>query len=429
METPSAPYDGAAVVLPPGVRPLVPADPAEIGGHPLAGRLGAGGMGVVYLAHDRRGGLVAVKAAYVDTAGDEDVGRRFRAEVACMRRAPASYTARLLADGTDRTPPYIITEYVEGRSLEQIVDRDGPLAPEQLRALATGTARALAAIHEAGLVHRDLKPANILLTPAGPRVIDFGIAQEVPAAGGLTGRGVVMGSPGWIAPERLTRSPATPAADVFGWGCLIGYAGTGRNPFGDGDTDEVALRTINDAPDLDGLDESLRPPVEAALAKEPADRPDAGELLALLSTTGPFGGTGPRIRWDESRESATPARARRGRRVAALASLAAVLAAVLIAAWIVTGAGPAAPPTSDDVTAVQSPVAGRTGGPPAKNRPRRPAHGRTRLAPVTGRSQAARSPRPRSSSTPEPTASAVAGTPTWTTKGKAKGHTKRGQGG
>ncbi|MCW2948987.1 MAG: hypothetical protein JWR24_5704, partial [Actinoallomurus sp.] len=282
MATSSASAAGGGVVLPPGVRPLELEDPAEIGGHRLVGRLGSGGMGVVYLGYDRHGRFVAIKAAHAETIGDES-RRRFRAEAACALRVPPACTARLLVDGTDQTPPYIISEYVEGRSLEHVVDNDGPLPPEQLRALATGVVRALAAIHAAGLIHRDLKPANVLLTPTGPRVIDFGIAQQIPAAGGVTGIGMVMGSLGWIPPERLTMSPATPASDVFGWGCLVAYAGTARNPFGQGDSDEVARRTIGGPPDLDGLDASLRGVVEATLAKDPADRPSARELLVSLS--------------------------------------------------------------------------------------------------------------------------------------------------
>jgi serine/threonine protein kinase len=282
MEARSSDARYTSMVLPPGVVPLELEDPSWIGEYRLLGRLGVGGMGTVYLGTDRRGALAAVKSAHTATTDAAEVRGRFRAEAAGLRRVPASCTARLLADGTDHVPPYIVTEYVEGRSLDDIVEREGPLPPEQLRALATGVARALAAIHWTRLIHRDLKPANVLLTATGPRVIDFGIAQDIPATGGITRTGVVVGSPGWIAPERLARCPATPAADVFGWGCLIAYAGTGRNPFGAGDADQVAQRVLYEPPDLAGLDGSLRGPVAAALAKEPADRPAAGELLPML---------------------------------------------------------------------------------------------------------------------------------------------------
>jgi eukaryotic-like serine/threonine-protein kinase len=279
MTTPSTSADEGG--LPSGVRPLTAEDPTEIGGHPLIGRLGSGGMSIVYLGRDPEGGLVAVKAASGELTDDELI-RRYQAEAACLRRTPAPCTVRLLADGTTHVPPYLITEYVEGRSLARVVNEDGPLQGPSLRALATGVARALAATHSSGLVHRDVKPANIMITSSGPRVIDFGIAQHVGDSGGPTGPGMVAGSPGWIPPERLNRQPATPASDVFGWGCVVGFAGTGRNPFGTGDPDELAQRTMHDPPDLDGLEDSLRGPVTQALNKDPAGRPNAAELLAWL---------------------------------------------------------------------------------------------------------------------------------------------------
>ncbi|MGI5225977.1 serine/threonine-protein kinase [Actinoallomurus sp. CA-142502] len=283
MRTPTASADES---LPAGVRPLTSEDPAQIGGYPLLGRLGHGGMGVVYLGRGPDGALVAVKTAHGETAGDEDLTRRYEAEAACLRRAPAVYVARLVADGSGHRPPYVVTEYVEGPSLAQAVKADGPLAGAALRALAVGVARALAAVHHAGLIHRDVKPANIILSATGPRLIDFGIARPVGDAGGPTGPGMVVGSPGWIPPERLECLPATPASDVFGWGCVIGFAATGRNPFGRGDPDALAERTMFDAPDLDGLDDSLRGPVSQALSKSPAGRPAAAELQVWLDWAG-----------------------------------------------------------------------------------------------------------------------------------------------
>jgi serine/threonine protein kinase len=283
MGTPSVADQGG--LLPSGVRPLRPGDPTELGGHTLVGRLGSGGMGVVYLGRDPLGGLVAVKSAHRETA-DEELTRRFAAEADCLRRVPEGCTARLIKDGTTRTPPYLITEYVEGRSLANVVDIGGPLPPEQVHALATGVLRALAAVHRAGLVHRDLKPPNIVLTVSGPRLIDFGIAQKIGASGGPTGPETVMGSPGWISPERLNRQPGTPASDVFGWGCVAAYAATGRNPFGQGDAEELARRILTEPPDLDGVEEPLRALVAEALSKDPEARPSAEELLERLSGHG-----------------------------------------------------------------------------------------------------------------------------------------------
>jgi eukaryotic-like serine/threonine-protein kinase len=365
--------------LPPGVRPLEITDPTEIGGHRLVGRLGSGGMGVVYLGNDEHGGLVAIKAAHGSTA-DDAVRYRFRAEVACARRVPSAYTARLVADGTDHTPPYIITEYVEGRSLEDIVENDGPLPPQRLRALADGVARALAAIHHAGLIHRDLKPANVLLSPTGPRVIDFGIAQEVPAFGGVTAVGMVMGSPGWISPERLTRSPATRAADIFCWGCLIAYAGTGRNPFGTGDPDEVARRTIEEPADLDGLDASLRHQVEATLAKDPADRPPARRLVAELNPAEPV------IAEEKPRHGRHARRASvvRSRRVATFTTGSAmIVAAATLTALVATDSSR---PERSEPGVEAAPPTGVAG----PHRPDAPQ----RRGPASGGTSAARSPRP-----------------------------------
>jgi serine/threonine protein kinase len=313
-------------------------------------------MGVVYLGRDQSGGLVAVKVAQPWLLGDEEVRARFRAEVACLRRVPAHCTARLLVDGTAQPWPHLVTEYVAGRSLKDIVDRDGPLPPEQLRAMATGVIRALAGIHQAGLVHRDLKPANVLLTATGPRVIDFGIAQEVAASGGPTGTGMVVGSIGWIAPERLSRRPATPASDIFGWGCLVAYAGTARNPFGTGDADEVARRAIFGHPDLDGLDTSLRPLVAAALAKAPADRPAAERLLARLSPADPGAEGEPSPPAETS--TAPLDHGRRRRRTLAAASAVMAVAAT-VTAWITAVGGQTASEAGD------RPLVQRTGGGPA----------------------------------------------------------------
>ena len=211
LDLPSVYAESNASAPPSGVLPLTAGDPVETGGYSLVGRLGSGGMGIVYLGRAEDGGLAAVKIADGRSAGDEEVHARFRAEAACLARVPAHCTARLLLDGTEESPPYIITEYIAGRSLREAVERDGPLPADQLAALAKGVAGKLAAIHEAGLLHRDLKPANVLLAPTGPRIIDFGIARPVAASGGPTGVGMVVGTVGWIAPERLSHRPASTA--------------------------------------------------------------------------------------------------------------------------------------------------------------------------------------------------------------------------
>ncbi|HEY0540832.1 MAG TPA: serine/threonine-protein kinase [Actinoallomurus sp.] len=399
---------GGAPVLPSGVLPPASGDPAEIGGYSLAGRLGAGGMGIVYLGRDRDGDLVAVKVAHASLVGDEEVHARFRAEVDCLRGVPANCTAHLLADGTDHVPPYIVTEYVAGRSLKDIVERDGPLPPEQLRALATGVARTLAAIHQARLVHRDLKPANVLLTPTGPRVIDFGIAQRVPASGGPTGTGMVVGTVGWIAPERLTHSPATPASDVFSWGCLVAYAGTARNPFGTGEPQEMARRAILESPDLGGLAPSVRPLVAAALAKAPADRPTAEHLLEHLSII---------EQPDRRTETDHPAlRLTRPRRRTLAAGSAVVAVAATITTWIALDSGQTVAPHITD-----GPTVGRTGPSPtvavsSRGPGAEPPH-------VTPSRQRARPPAPAEPVTGhKPSSAKQAGPP------KKPGHAKKAHG-
>ncbi|GAA4490234.1 hypothetical protein GCM10023191_022100 [Actinoallomurus oryzae] len=372
MDGTPVPAGGGSEVLPEGVLPLAPGDPDAVGGHTLIGRLGAGGMGVVYLGRDANGGLAAVKVAHTGRVGEQEARTRFREEVASLIRVPSHCTARPLADGTEQTPPYIVTEYIEGPSLKEIVQRDGALPPERLRALATGVLRALAAIHRAGLVHRDLKPANVLMARTGPRVIDFGIAQSVSAAGGPTETGKVVGSVGWIAPERLSRRPASPASDVFCWGCLIAYAGTARNPFGEGDAVEMAGRALFEQPDLGDLDPSVRSLVSAALAKDPDDRPTAGQLLARLDPADPLATADLA---DDTATNLTPISGTRRRPRMLAAACAASVAAVAAGAWILPGAvqpgtpaGGGAPvrqahrtPTAADVAAIsREPVGQRS---------------------------------------------------------------------
>ncbi|MCA2226439.1 serine/threonine-protein kinase [Nonomuraea aurantiaca] len=271
------------------MRPLTVGDPVIIGRYLLLGRLGTGGMGVVYLAEHPRGGLVALKTPHAIHLNDPTLRARFAEEVAFSRRLVPFCTAAVIEDGTDRDRPYLVTEYIPGPALSQVVMARGPLTPDLAYGAGLGVAAALVAVHEAGLVHRDLKPGNVLLSEDGPRVIDFGIARDVDTLGAHTQAGQVMGSPGWVAPERLTGGPAMPASDVFAWGCLVAFAATGHHPFGGGEADVLTRRILFEAPRVEGVPALLRPAVEAALAKAPGDRPKAADLLRVLLAAGGVG--------------------------------------------------------------------------------------------------------------------------------------------
>lgn len=275
--------------MPPGVRPLTVGDPVVIGRYLLLGRLGTGGMGVVYLAEHPQGGLVALKTPHAVHLHDATLRARFAEEVAFSRRLVPFCTAAVIEDGVEDGRSYLVTEYIPGPALSQVVKAGGALTPDLAYGVALGVAAALVAVHEAGLVHRDLKPGNVLLSPAGPRVIDFGIARDVDTLDAHTQAGQVMGSPGWVAPERLTGGPALPASDVFAWGCLVAYAASGHHPFGGGEADVLTRRILFDPPRLDGVPVLLRPAVEAALAKDPGSRPGAAGLLRALLASGGVG--------------------------------------------------------------------------------------------------------------------------------------------
>ncbi|MEV5831685.1 serine/threonine-protein kinase [Spirillospora sp. NPDC052242] len=256
---------------------LGPDDPRGAGAYRLIARLGAGGMGRVFLGRSARGRMVAVKLVHPDLAGDPEFRRRFRHEVAAARKVGGEWTAAVLDADTESDAPWVATAYVPGPSLREVVDAHGPLPEASVRALADGLARALRAVHGHDLIHRDVKPTNVLVTIDGPRLIDFGIARS--GDGDVATRtGVLVGSPGFMSPEQVRGTPLTPASDVFSLGAVLAFAATGRPPF-DGAADVRLYRLVFEAPDLDGVDGPVRDLIERCLAKEPDARPALGELL------------------------------------------------------------------------------------------------------------------------------------------------------
>ncbi|MFE9245504.1 protein kinase [Nocardiopsis sp. NPDC006938] len=265
-------------------RPLRVGDPRELDGYRIIGRLGRGGMGTVYLAKDAADRTVAVKLIHPDLADDESFRLRFAREVASARRVARFSTAGVIDARLEGEPLFIVSEYVPGPNLDEAVRHGAPMRGGTLDGLAMGVAAALTAIHGSGIVHRDLKPANVLLSPVGPKVIDFGIARALDdASGAVTRSSQLMGTPSYMAPELILGEQATAAADVFAWGCLVAFAGIGRAPF-DAGTVPAVLHNISTAPPrLDGLDPSLLDLVTAALDKQPENRPTSQQLLARLT--------------------------------------------------------------------------------------------------------------------------------------------------
>jgi serine/threonine protein kinase len=258
---------------------LQPGDPQHIGPYRLLGRLGHGGMGTVYLGEDASGQHVAVKVINPEYSRHDQFRARFRREADAARRVRRFCTAAVLDAALDGDQLYVVTEYVPGQSLEEAVRGAGPMRGSSLDALAVGVATALTAIHGAGVIHRDLKPSNVLLSPVGPRVIDFGIARALDTLGGITGTGEIVGTPRYMAPEALRGEPISPACDVFSWGCLVAFAATGVPPFGGDTLPAVLYQVLNTDPPLDGLEPGLRELVAQALAKDPALRPPAPRLV------------------------------------------------------------------------------------------------------------------------------------------------------
>jgi serine/threonine protein kinase len=261
--------------------PLGSGDPRQLGPYAILSRIGGGGMGVVYLGQARDRRLVAVKVIRADRAADPDSAARFRREVRAASGVAGFCTARVLDADLDAPQPYYVTEYVQGPTLQEAVEEGGPLIGSSLEAFAVGVAEALEAIHAAGVVHRDLKPSNVLLAREGPKVIDFGIARTVDATT-LTQTGKVVGSVNWLSPEQLRTGRASEASDVFAWGGLVTFAGTGHPPFGHGAVGTIANRILHQEPDLHGLHGRLLAAVRAAMDRDPSRRPSPRTLLESL---------------------------------------------------------------------------------------------------------------------------------------------------
>ncbi|MCG5211671.1 serine/threonine-protein kinase [Streptosporangium sp. KLBMP 9127] len=263
----------------PHAQPLRTGDPGRLGGYELSGRLGEGGQGAVYLATrpDTDGERYAVKLLYAPVGADEAA---FLREIEMAKQVARFCTAQVLDAGVADGRPYIVSEYVDGPTLQRDVALAGPRSGGALERLAIGTATALAAIHQAGIVHRDFKPQNVLLGPDGPRVIDFGLARALDAAATLSGRGA--GTPAYMAPEQISAGDITAAADVFAWGSAICFAANGRPPFGHDSIAAVMHRILTARPVIGALTGQLGALVERCLAKDPALRPGSRELLLTL---------------------------------------------------------------------------------------------------------------------------------------------------
>ncbi|MFD7068687.1 PQQ-binding-like beta-propeller repeat protein [Streptomyces sp. NPDC059913] len=257
-------------------------DPVEVGGYPLEARLGSGGMGTVFLARTSSGRPVAIKVIHQQFAADDEFRIRFRQEVAAARRVSGAFTAAVVDADPEADQPWMATAFIEGQTLTQRIAADGPLDGAELRRLAIGLAEALRDIHRVGVVHRDLKPSNVVLSPEGPRVIDFGISRAIDQQT-LTMTGRIIGTPPFMSPEQLQAPRGVgPRSDVFSLGTLLVYSATGHGPFDADSPYMTAYQVLHEEPSLDAVPTALRTVVELCLDKEPEKRPSADELLVLL---------------------------------------------------------------------------------------------------------------------------------------------------
>ncbi|WP_280425927.1 serine/threonine-protein kinase [Nocardia carnea] len=326
---------------------LGPDDPQQLGPYRIVDRLGAGGMGDVFLARSPADRLVAIKAIHRHLAGDREFLARFAREVQAARAVGGFYTAAVVDADPEATRPWLATEYIPAPSLKQVVAQHGPLPESAAGLLAIGITEALGAIHAAGIVHRDLTPANILLAQSGPRVIDFGIARALAQTHSLTATGSVIGSPGHMSPEHILGEEVGPAGDLFSLGTVLAFAITGRGVFGQAPVGVMMHRVLHDQPDLTGIpDGRLYRIIVACLAKDPAARPGVEQVLAALGHAP--GATLPTAGWLPPHMTATrtPTGSRVGRRTiiaaAGLAGLGLLGAAALGAAKFLGDDEPAA---------------------------------------------------------------------------------------
>jgi predicted Ser/Thr protein kinase len=267
---------------------MTPAEhtPGRLGPYRLLDRIGEGGMGVVYLARDPEQRSVAVKVLRPAVAGDPNARLRLAREVETMRRVRSPFVAEVLDTDVTSETPYIVTRYVPGRTLDEVVTQEGPLSGARLIRLAAGLADALAAIHAAGVVHRDLKPGNVMLMNGDPVVIDFGIAQALDSTR-LTMTGMFMGTPGYLSPEVIEGQNSTSFSDVHAWGATVTFAATGRPPFGTGSYETIFYRILNGKPDLAGVAAPMGELLAAALRRDPAQRPAAIQLRSRAAALDP----------------------------------------------------------------------------------------------------------------------------------------------
>ncbi len=264
----------------PEIAPLEAGEPRQLGPFRVVGRVGEGGQGIVYLGINAAGERAAIKLLHVKFSGDAVARSRFAREARAAQRVASFCTAGVMDADLEGDTPYIASEYIEGRSLREVVETDGPLKGAPLQRLAIGTATALTAIHHASIVHRDFKPDNVLIAADGPRVVDFGIARILDSTGTITSRAI--GTPAYMAPEQISGSEVGPHTDVFAWGATIAFAATGETIFAGSSIAVVLNRILNHEVELGTLPEPLRGVVGSALAKSPATRPSADQLLLRL---------------------------------------------------------------------------------------------------------------------------------------------------